>query len=86
MNLQLSQHFECIFVVGLFAEFIDFGEDDLALLVHNEDGALIDPGNGIAFAQHAVLFCGLAVRKEITGQREIQLADRFLLPRNVAGN
>ncbi|MCU1308729.1 MAG: hypothetical protein JWN45_3424 [Acidobacteriaceae bacterium] len=84
-NLQFAQHIKGVFVIGLLAKFIDLGESNLALLVHNKDGPLVDPGNGIAFAQNAVVSGGFSMRKEIADEWEIQLANRLLLPRNVAG-
>jgi hypothetical protein len=84
-NLQLAQHLKGVFVVGLLAQFIDLGENYLPIFVHDENGALVDPGNGIAFAENAIVSGGFSVGKEIAGEREIQLTDRLFLPRNVAG-
>src|SRR5579863_5894837 len=77
-ELQLAQNLEDVFVAGHLADGIDPAEGQLALLVDDEDSALVDAGDGIALAQNAELFRDPAVRVEVAGQRKAQDAD-FLL-------
>src|SRR5581483_8895561 len=84
--LKLSEHLKRVFVIGLAVKGIHLGEDDLAFLVHDEDGAFVDPRNGIALAQDAKFAGRLAVRPKVARQRIPQYSDVALLPRQVAGD
>ena len=49
-SLQLPQHLKYVLIARYLAEGIDLGERQLAVLVHDKYGPLIDPGERISLA------------------------------------
>lgn len=81
--LQLSYQF---FIIGFLAKFIDFGKDNLAGFIHNEDRPIINAGQRLSQSLDAEFLCCASVRPVIAGQRIIEPSNGFFLPRKVTVN
>ena len=82
--LQLAEFRDYLLVVRLLAQLVDPAEGDPALLIHDENGALVDPGQGVAFAHDPELLSDAAMGPVVAGQGVFLPADGLLLPSDMA--
>ena len=84
--LNRSKRFQELIYVHELIDRIDLGKDDFAGLVYDEGGALADAGDGRAFTQNTKLARDGGVRIEVGAHRELDGANFFFTPRDVAGD
>jgi hypothetical protein len=75
----LLQRIQDLGVFGLLSELIDSCPSDLAILVHNEDRAIVDEGYLVLCGRiDAIIRRGFGVRPAVRSEGELKTPKRFL--------
>jgi hypothetical protein len=79
MSGELLQRLQYLGVIGLLPQLVDFHPGNLALRVHDEDGAIIDEGYLVFCGRKdAVVRRSLGVGPAVRSEGEAKTAERFL--------
>jgi hypothetical protein len=76
---ELLQRIQDFGVFGLLSELVDFYPSDLAMLVHNEDRAIVDEGYLVLCGRKDAIIRGcFGVRPAVCSEGELKTPKRFL--------